>query len=111
MIRYLLDTDILTLFQLGHPVVCQRVGQHPSSDLAVSISVEEQLSGWYTLLRQTKKRDELAQAYQRFTEHVQFLSRLQILSFTEPAMDRLEKLKAQKLEGSSRKQWPGELEA
>lgn len=91
MIQFGLDTDTLTLYQLGNPAVCQHVGQHPSVDLAVAIlSVEEQMSGWYTLLRQTKKRDELAHVYHRFTENVQSLSRLQILSFAEAAIDRFE---------------------
>jgi tRNA(fMet)-specific endonuclease VapC len=61
------------------------------------ISVEEQLTGWYTQLRRAKKRDLLAWLYQRLTDNVRFLARLPILSFTEPAMLRYDQLKALKL--------------
>lgn len=56
MTLYVLDTDILSLFQSGHPTVCQRIGVVPPDEVAVTvISVEEQLSGWYTLLRRAKR--------------------------------------------------------
>jgi tRNA(fMet)-specific endonuclease VapC len=46
MSLYVLDTDILTLFQENHPAVVRQTLQHPRAELAVSIlSVEEQLSG------------------------------------------------------------------
>lgn len=95
---YVLDTDILSLYQLGHPVVCQRVVQHQPADLAVTIiTVEEQLSGWYTLRRRTKHRDQLARVYERFAENVRFLSRVQIVGFPASAIDRYEQLIRMKL--------------
>ena len=70
----------------------------PADQLAVTIlTVEEQLSGWYTLLHSAKGREQLARVYQRLTDNVQFLSRLQILSFSEGAIDRFEQLKGMKL--------------
>jgi tRNA(fMet)-specific endonuclease VapC len=55
MTPYVLDTDTLTLFQENHPVVVRQVVQHPRAELAVTIlSVEEQLSGWYTRLPRAK---------------------------------------------------------
>jgi tRNA(fMet)-specific endonuclease VapC len=93
-----LDTDMLVLFQEGHPTVRGRVLAHPLSELATTvITVEEQLSGWYTLLRRAKKRTQLARTYQRLAETVELLSHFKILSFTEPAIERFEQLKAQKL--------------
>jgi hypothetical protein len=39
----------------GHPVVLQNAVAHLSAGLAITvITIEEQLSGWYTLLRQAK---------------------------------------------------------
>ncbi len=50
-----LDTDILSLYQRGHPVVCEKVAAQAPTDLAITVmSVEEQLTGCYTLLRKTK---------------------------------------------------------
>lgn len=98
MSPYVLDTDTLTLYQAGHPAVCQRCTAHPSTDLAVTvISVEEQLSGWCTRLRRCKRRDELARAYERLTQFVRFVSRLHIISFPETAILRYEHLNAQNL--------------
>lgn len=94
MTLYVLDTDILTLFQSGHSVVVRHVQGCPADQLAVSvISVEEQLTGWYTKLRRAKKRDQLARAYQRLAHSVSFLSHLQILPFPEPTIVRYEDLR------------------
>jgi tRNA(fMet)-specific endonuclease VapC len=90
-----LDTDVLTLFQRGDPVVVRRVRAQPSPQLAVTIiSVEEELAGWYTRLRRARRRDQLAAVYQRLTSAVRFLARLQILTFSEPAIARFEPLRA-----------------
>ncbi len=98
MSPYILDTDILTLLQGSHPVVCQRVASHPPEDVMITvISIEEQLSGWYTQLRRAKKRDMLAWVYQRLTDNVQFVAHLPIFSFTEQAIKRYEQLKPLKL--------------
>ena len=61
----------------------------PIRELAVTvISALEELAGWYTKLRKTRKRDELARVYQRLSEAVPLFARFQILSFTEPALVR-----------------------
>lgn len=61
MSLYVLDTNIMTLYQHGHPRVVQQVLAHAVAELAIAvISVEEELTGWYTKLRQVRKRDQLA---------------------------------------------------
>ena len=98
MTVYLLDTDILSLYQRGEAAVCRRVLVHAASGVTISvITVEEQLSGWYTLLRRAKGRDRLAHAYENLARTVRALSTLQILSFTRAAIDRYEELKRLKL--------------
>jgi tRNA(fMet)-specific endonuclease VapC len=95
---YVLDTDMLVLFQEGHDRVCDRVLSHPIDELTTTvITVEEQLSGWYTLLRRAKGATQLAHVYQRLADTVQVLSRFRVLSFTEPAIDRFTHLKGMKL--------------
>jgi tRNA(fMet)-specific endonuclease VapC len=95
MTPYLMDTDILSLYQDGHPAVTRNVLAHPMGDLGVTIiSVEEQLVGWHSWLHRSKTREARARVYQRFTDAVRFLSRLRIVSFTEPAMNRYEELRA-----------------
>ena len=63
MIAHLLDTDMLTLFQHGHPKVTALVVAPPDSLAITVISVEEQFLGWYTRGRQARRDDEIASAY------------------------------------------------
>jgi tRNA(fMet)-specific endonuclease VapC len=94
MTLFLLDTDTLSLYQRGHLLVTQNIATRLPDDVAVSvISVEEQLTGWYTRIRQAKKRPELAEVYRRFANAIRFLSGLQIIGFSEPAMIRYERLR------------------
>ncbi len=94
MTLYVLDTDILTLYQSGHSVVVGHVQACAADQLAVSvISVEEQMSGWYTKLRRAKKRDQLARAYEHLAQTVSFFSRVQILLFPESTIARYEDLR------------------
>ena len=98
MTLHVLDTDMLVLFQEGHGAVCRRVLSQPVDELATTaITVEEQLSGWYTLLRRAKDARQLARAYQRLVDSVEVLGQFHILSFTEPAIERFTYLKGLKL--------------
>jgi tRNA(fMet)-specific endonuclease VapC len=98
MSLYILDTDTLSLYQREHPAVVRNLEAHPPDEVAVTIiSVEEQISGWYTLIRRSKTDTQLALAYQRLTVTVKFLADLQILPFTEAAISRFHQLRAMKL--------------
>ena len=100
MSLYVLDTDTLSLLQRNHPVVRQHVDAVAPTDLAVTIiTVEEQLTGWYTALRRASptRPDHLAHVYQNLTDTVQSVAALPILSFTEAAVNRYFALQALKL--------------
>lgn len=44
MSLYVLDTNILTLFEREHPTVCTRIAEHPAEEIAISVvTVEEQI--------------------------------------------------------------------
>jgi tRNA(fMet)-specific endonuclease VapC len=95
--RFVPDTDIVSLLQHGHPTVAMYVSNCSPDDVATTIiTVEEQLSAWYTLLRRAKTASELVPVYRRMTETVKFLSRLPVLTFTEAAADLYETLRKQK---------------
>ena len=97
VILYIFDTDHLSLLQRGNEALCNKVSTMRPDELVVTvITIEEQLSGWYTLLRRAKQREKLARVYQRLTDNVKFLARLEILSFTEPANSRYESLRTLK---------------
>jgi tRNA(fMet)-specific endonuclease VapC len=99
MSLFVLDTDILSLYQKAHTQVQAKVDFCPATDsLAITVmSVEEQLSGWYRNLRKAKNSKDLANIYNRLAMAVSFLGRWRILPLTESAIARLQQLKALKL--------------
>jgi tRNA(fMet)-specific endonuclease VapC len=97
MSLYVLDTDILTLYAEGDAAVARRVSEHPPDQVAITVlTVEEQLSGWYTQVRKAKNPERLAQAYYELARSVRFLGRLPILLYTEEAIRRYNELRKQK---------------
>jgi len=98
MTPYILDTDTLSLLQHGHPKVSQNVGARSPADIAITvISLEEQLSGWFTALRKARRPDDLARVYGRLTDTVRSLARLTILPFTTAAIARYQHLVGMRL--------------
>jgi tRNA(fMet)-specific endonuclease VapC len=97
MTRFVLDTDIVSLLQHGNATVAEHVGKHGPDEVATTIvTVEEQLSAWYTLLRRAKTSKALVPVYQRLTETVGFLSRLPLLTFDDSAAGIYDHLRKQK---------------
>lgn len=97
MCLYILDTDSLTLAQRGQREVTQRILATDPVHLATTvISVEEQLTGWYTLLHRTRDHAKLARVYQRLAETVTYFCRWSILPYTEAAIDRSVQLRGLK---------------
>jgi tRNA(fMet)-specific endonuclease VapC len=95
---YVLDTDIVSLLQHGHAGIKSHIDACGAGQVAISvITVDEQLSAWYTLVRQARKPSQLALAYDRLAENVSFLSRIKILSYPESAIALFEDLKRAKL--------------
>lgn len=96
MASFVLDTDTFSLFLKGHPRVCENVvGRALNETTTTIITVEEELGGWYAVLRRTKDRAALARTYHRMTETVEALSRFRLLTFTESAIARFEALRKQ----------------
>ena len=53
MSLYILDTDHLTLYQMGHHRLMHNILRRLADQLAITvITVEEQLTGWQRALRQ-----------------------------------------------------------
>jgi tRNA(fMet)-specific endonuclease VapC len=95
---HVIDTGILSLYQHGDAAVVSRLDAHPPEDLAITvITVEEELAGWYALIRQARRPDELTSAYQRLAEAIPLLARWRILPMGDSAIVRYETLKRMKL--------------
>jgi tRNA(fMet)-specific endonuclease VapC len=98
MSLYVLDTDILTLYAEADAVVRAHVAAHPPDELAITVmSVEEVLSGWFTLLRRVTQPQQIVLAYERLASSVRLLAEWSILPFSAAALKRYEQLKAAKL--------------
>ena len=96
MPRFVLDTDIVSLLQHGHLTVTDHLASYSPDEVATTvITIEEQLSGWYTLLRRAKTPRELVPVYERLRAAVRFLSKLPLLTFTESAADVYQRLRTQ----------------
>lgn len=95
---YVLGTDITSLLRKGHPIAAARMQSAPAGDVAVTvITVEEQLTGWYTALRQAKQPQQVVRTYHEIADAVRFYAQTQILDFTLAAITRYQSLLAMKL--------------
>jgi tRNA(fMet)-specific endonuclease VapC len=71
MSDFLLDTDILSLYQRSHPAVVANVQKQASGEVAISvISVQEQLDGWRSLMLRARTRAQTEHAYQMLHEGI-----------------------------------------
>src|SRR5581483_12077013 len=81
MSLFVLDTDTISILAEGHASLELQIANQDSRLIATTIiSVEEILSGWYRLLRQTKEDKQLAEIYQELADAVRLVGRWQILS-------------------------------
>ncbi len=98
MSLFVLDTDAFSLYRTGHATVRRQVSSHLPGELAITvITVEEQLSGWYTLLRRVTLPRDVALAYEQLMLSVQRLAEWWMLPYTELAIARYEQLLRMKL--------------
>ncbi len=98
MSLFLLDTDHLSLYQMGHPQVVKNVLLHLTDRLALAvITVEEQLSGWQRALHQARDDARRAEVYRRMALTVESWSGWLVLPFGVAAMGRHAALLRQRL--------------
>jgi tRNA(fMet)-specific endonuclease VapC len=99
MSLFLLDTDILSLLEQGHPLVLQHVNSHPITDIVVAaITVQEQIQGWQAALARARNRQQIALVYDMLvTRLLPVWCRFRVLSFTQPAILGFEQLRSLRL--------------
>jgi tRNA(fMet)-specific endonuclease VapC len=68
---YVLDTDTVSHLRNGHPVLAARAAAVPSAQKFITvITVEEQLDGWYALLRKPVSKGRVLDDYARLAATV-----------------------------------------
>jgi tRNA(fMet)-specific endonuclease VapC len=94
MLRYLFDTDHLTLFQHGHSLVVHRLGLHPPATVGISVvTVEEMLRG--RLARVSRAGDGRARIghYKLLEETVQLFARFPFASYDQAVEDEFQRIR------------------
>jgi tRNA(fMet)-specific endonuclease VapC len=99
--RYILDTGHITLLQQVHPILTQRVSAVNPDDIGVTVvTVEEQVRGWLNAIRQTSQSSQperLIWAYRGLRDVVRYLSRLNLVDFSEEAYACYQELRRQRI--------------
>lgn len=99
MIRYVLDTDILSLAMRSHAIVTERILEREVADeiTVAVITVEEQIRAWYDQIRRAKDDESLARAYRRLGQTGEAFADLRVLPFEVPTIQRFRHLEGLKL--------------
>ena len=98
MAIFLLDTDILSLYQRNHTQVLAAMANHSTDQLCLSsISIEEQISGWSALARSAKSHHDQERAATLLATVVVSWNRFAIVPITERALQRFDLLARAKL--------------
>jgi tRNA(fMet)-specific endonuclease VapC len=84
MTLYVMDTDLLSLHQRGHPQLSNRISLARANGIIIkttAITVEEQYTGRLAQIRKAKTPEVLVAAYDRLIATVSFFSELEILPY------------------------------
>jgi len=93
MAIYLLDTDILSLYQRNHAVVLERISEHTTDQLSIStVSVEEQIAGWSALARSARTPQRREQASMFLAALVSSWNRFALAPFTLQSIVRYDSI-------------------
>jgi tRNA(fMet)-specific endonuclease VapC len=95
---YILDTDTLSILERGNEVVRQRIASVPPDQIFVSIiTVQEQIEGRLAQIKKAKTAAEQTRAYFLFSQTVRILQTVNLLDYTENAIQHFESLNKMKL--------------
>jgi tRNA(fMet)-specific endonuclease VapC len=98
MTLWILDTDHVSLFQTGHPLVTQRVQSiEPNALAATIITVEEQMYGRLNRIRRAKSTDDLRLAYFNLNRTLEYFQTINVIDLDRAAADCYQEIVSQKL--------------
>ena len=98
MASYILDTDAFSLYLAGVRPMTSRILAAPQTELfTTAITVDEGVSGWYSLVRRAKTPKQMEFAYGELLRTVQALAKFQLLNYTQAASARFDSLIRAKL--------------
>jgi tRNA(fMet)-specific endonuclease VapC len=86
MTLWILDTEHISLFQTGHPLVIQKIQAVEPINLGVTIvSLEEQMYGRLNRIRRAKSAEDLTLAYLNLNRTFAYFNTINVLDFDSAA--------------------------
>ena len=95
MTLYVMDTDILILYQRNHSQVCEKIRLTRQNNLTIKttvVTVEEQYGGRLAQIRKAQNPEALIAAYDRLTATFSLFSQLEVLKYDRSADDYFRQL-------------------
>jgi tRNA(fMet)-specific endonuclease VapC len=92
MVRYVLDTDHISLFLGDQAPTCRRVEQELAHCAITVISVQEVFNGWVGKLGKVTDERDCMKAYSRLHLAAQFFQQMPILNYETAASEAYERL-------------------
>lgn len=98
MSLWILDTDMVSLFQRQHPIVRRRVNAVNPQEIAVTtVTAEEQMRGRLHIIRKAQSADALISAYAKWRTTLDYFRTANLLDFDENAYNFYADLVRQKI--------------
>jgi tRNA(fMet)-specific endonuclease VapC len=96
---WILDTDHISLFQRGNPIVTRKIQATARPNLAVAIvSDEEQIRGWLKIVSWSASEfEQLTFGYGKLNETLDFYRSKTVLDFNTAAVGQFQTLLQQKI--------------
>lgn len=86
MSLWVLDTDHVSLFQLNHPVVTERINAINPEEIGVTIiTLEEQLYGRLNGIRRANSPEKVISAYAKLSATWKYFTSINLLDFDQNA--------------------------
>ena len=102
MIRWLLDTDQLSLHERGHAPLRSRLASVLPDSIAVSVvTVEEMIRGRLAILARRSEGEARVRAYAKFMETVLFFGSVPVVPFDLACEQRFQVLRSMRLRTGS----------
>jgi tRNA(fMet)-specific endonuclease VapC len=104
MLRYLLDTDHLTLYEQGHALVTRRVTSQSPGTVGISVvTIEEALRGRLAALSQARDGPTRITRYAWLARTVRVFTQFENVSYEQPAENEFQRLRSVRIGTRDRK--------
>jgi tRNA(fMet)-specific endonuclease VapC len=104
MLRYLFDTDHLTLFQHGHVPVARRLTSHPSGAVGISVvTIEESLRGRLAQLARAADGPARIKQYALLEQSARLFIQFPIVPFDQTVETKFQQIRSVRIGTQDRK--------